>query len=110
MFDLLSPCSGLLKHAAATTPAAVIVLPLTFNALQSCRHRVGPCAVHAAQVAVAETAPCRGVRHRRRPKPRSPPLAVLLRLPRAMPRPPYSRDLIVVGLDDSHVARIDVHD
>ena len=29
-----SSCSGLLKHAAATTPAAVTVPTLTFNVLQ----------------------------------------------------------------------------
>jgi hypothetical protein len=57
LFDLLPSCSGLLKHAAATTPAAVTVPTLTFNALQSCTPRVRPCAVDAARVAVAETAP-----------------------------------------------------
>jgi hypothetical protein len=36
LFDLLSSCSGHLKHAAATTPAAVTVPTLTLNALQSC--------------------------------------------------------------------------
>jgi len=33
---LLSSCSGLLKHAAATTPAVVTVPTVTFNTLQSC--------------------------------------------------------------------------
>jgi len=31
LFDLLASCSGFLRHAAATTPAAVTVPTLTFN-------------------------------------------------------------------------------
>jgi hypothetical protein len=42
LFDLLSSCSGLMKHAGATTPTAVTVPTLTFNVLQSCTPRVGP--------------------------------------------------------------------
>ena len=57
LFDLLSSCSGLLKHAAATTRPPSTLPPLTFNVRQSCTPRVGPCAVDVAQVAVAAMAP-----------------------------------------------------
>src|SRR5688572_2425698 len=88
---------------------AVTVPTLTFNALQSCTPRFGPlrsrCGTGGSR---RDGSYCRRVRHHRRPKPRSPPLAVLLRWLRAMARPPYRRE--AVGLDDDHVARIDVQD
>ena len=56
LFDLLSSCSGLLKHAAAKRPAAVTVPTLTFNVRRVVRPGLDPCAVDAAQVAVTETA------------------------------------------------------
>jgi hypothetical protein len=42
LFDLLSSCSGLLKHAAATTLAAVTLPTLTFNVRRVVRPGFGP--------------------------------------------------------------------
>jgi hypothetical protein len=56
LFDLLSSCSGLLKHAAPTTRPPSTLPPLTFNVRQSCTPRVGPCAVDVAQVAATAMA------------------------------------------------------
>jgi hypothetical protein len=86
LFDLLSSCSGLLKHAAATTRPPSILPPLTFNVLQSCTPRVGPCAVDVAQMAAAAMAltadayDTAAVQTAARGAVRS---------PSAMPRPPY---------------------
>jgi hypothetical protein len=67
LFDLLSSCSGLLKHAAATTPAAVTIPPLTFNVRHSCMPRVGPlCSRCGTGGSRRDGSYCR-VRHRRRP-------------------------------------------
>ena len=56
LFDLLSSCSGLLKHAAATTPAAVTVPTLTTNVLQGLYAQGWTCALDTPQVAVADAA------------------------------------------------------
>ena len=42
LFDLLSSCSGLLKHAAAKRPAAVTVPTLTFNVRRVVRPGLDP--------------------------------------------------------------------
>ena len=67
LFDLLSSCSGLLKHAAATTPAAVTIPPLTFNVRQCCTPRVGQCSRCGTDGSRRDGSYCRGERHRRRP-------------------------------------------
>jgi hypothetical protein len=85
LFDLLSSCSG--SNSTPRHDDAAGTLPtLTFNVLQSYTPRVGlqrsRCGTGGFR---RDGSYCRGVRHRCRPKPRSPLLAVLLRLAVAGP-------------------------
>jgi hypothetical protein len=56
LFDLLSSCSGLLKHAAATTSAAVTIPAVDVQRAAEL-YEVWTLRSQWAQVAVAETAP-----------------------------------------------------
>ncbi len=83
LFDLLSSCSGLLEHAAATTRPPL--LPLTFTCGRVVRPGLDPAQLMWAGGSRRGGSYCRGVRH----------AAVqnaargAVRSPSAMPRPPY---------------------
>jgi hypothetical protein len=64
---LLSSCSGLLKHAAATTPVAVTVPTLTFNVRRVVRPRLDPARSMRTGGSRRDGSYREGVRHRRCP-------------------------------------------